>query len=70
MLKKAGIVAVSAALGATSAAGVAACGEDREGEVTIEGGTTGTTRTGTTGTTRTAPTETGPTETERTETSP
>jgi hypothetical protein len=57
MLKKAGILAVSAALGLASAAGVAACGEDREGEVRIEGGTTGTS---TTGTTRTGTTETSP----------
>jgi hypothetical protein len=66
MLKKAGTAAVSAALGLASAAGVAACGEDRQGEVRIEGGTTGTTKT--TGTTRTE--RTGTTETERTETSP
>jgi hypothetical protein len=59
MLRKAGIVAVSATLGVASAAGVVACGEDREGDVRIEGGTTGTSATGT-----------APTETERTETSP
>jgi hypothetical protein len=67
MLRKAGIVAVSAALGMGAALGVAACGEDREGEVQIEGGTTGTTKTGATGTTKT---ETAPTETARTETTP
>jgi hypothetical protein len=76
MLRKAGIVAVSATLGATAALGVAACGEDREGDVRIEGGTTGTGKTGTgaagtettgTGTTGTA---TAPTETARTETAP
>jgi ABC-type glycerol-3-phosphate transport system substrate-binding protein len=71
MLRKAGIVAVSAALGLAAAIGVAACGEDREGEVRIEGGTTGTSTSGTTGgTTGTTPTETTPGRTERTETSP
>jgi hypothetical protein len=56
MLQKVGIVAVSAALGAAAAVGVAACGEDREGELRIEGGTTGTSTTGT----GTARTETSP----------
>jgi hypothetical protein len=76
MLRKAGIVAVSAALGFGASLGVAACGEDREGEVQIEGGTTGTgtTGTGTAGAettgTGTAGTDTAPTETARTETTP
>jgi hypothetical protein len=47
VLRKAGILVVSAALGAGTAVGVAACGEDREGDVRIEGGTTGTGKTGT-----------------------
>jgi hypothetical protein len=46
-LKIAAVVLVSAALGAGASLGVSACGEDREGDVEIEGGTTG----GTTGTT-------------------
>jgi hypothetical protein len=56
MLRKGVIAAIAAALGTASAVGVAACGEDREGDVRIEGGTTGT--------------ETAPARTERTETSP
>ena len=62
-------MAVSAALGVTAALGVAACGEDREGEVRIEGGSTGTSTTGTSNT-ETTGTETAPAEGQRTETSP
>jgi hypothetical protein len=74
MLKKAGILMVAAALGTGAAIGVAACGEDREGEVEFqtEGtGTAGGTGTETAGT-ETAGTETAPsTETEsETETTP
>jgi hypothetical protein len=54
-------MAVSAVLGFAAALGVAACGEDREGEVRIEGGTTGTSTTGTSTTgTSTTGTETTP----------
>jgi hypothetical protein len=45
VLRKAGILVVAAALGAAAAVGVAACGEDREGDLRIEGGTTGKART-------------------------
>jgi hypothetical protein len=62
MMRKAGIVIVSVALGAAAALGVAACGEDREGDVRIERGTTGTV--GTTGTAETGTAETGTAETE------
>jgi hypothetical protein len=48
-LKTAAIVTVSAALGAGASLGVSACGEDREGDVEIEDGTTGGGTTGTTG---------------------
>jgi hypothetical protein len=61
VLRRVGIVAVSAALGVGSALGVAACGEDREGDVQFEDGT-GTAGTGTVGT-GTAETETAGTET-------
>jgi hypothetical protein len=69
MMRKTATLAIAAALGTGSAIGIAACGEDREGEVTIEdGGGTDTSGTGTetgaaTSTTGTAPTETTPTET-------
>jgi hypothetical protein len=64
MLRKTATLAIAAALGTGSAIGIAACGEDREGEVTIEdGGGTDTSGTGT------AATETTP-ETTPTETSP
>jgi sugar/nucleoside kinase (ribokinase family) len=72
MLRKTATLAIAAALGTGSAIGIAACGEDREGEVTIEdGGGTDTSGTGTeTGaTTGTTATETTP-ETTPTETSP
>jgi hypothetical protein len=39
MLKKIATVMVAAALGGGAAIGIAACGEDREGEVQFEGGT-------------------------------
>lgn len=68
MLRKTATVAVAAALGSGAAIGVAACGEDREGDVKFENGTgtetTGTETTGTTGT------ETTGTETTGTETTP
>ena len=57
MLRKAAILLVVAGLGAGAAVGASACGEDREGDVEFEGGTTGTTGTGTTGT-ATTPEET------------
>ena len=48
MLRKTATVAAAAALGAGAAIGVAACGEDRAGDVKFEGGTgTATTGTGT-----------------------
>ena len=62
MLKKTVTVAVAATLGGGAALGVAACGEDRSGDVQFEGGT-GTETTGTA-------TETTPTETTGTETTP
>ncbi len=68
MLRRPAILLVVAALGAGSALGVAACGEDR-GSLTIETGGEGTgtspTATAPTETSPTAPTETSPTETER-----
>ena len=70
MLRKTATVAVAAVLGAGAALGVAACGEDREGDVKFENGTgTETTGTGTTGT-ETTGTETTGTETTGTETAP
>ena len=60
MLKKAGILMVAAALGTGAAVGVAACGEDREGEVEFQTEGTGTALTGT----ETVGTETAGTETE------
>ena len=71
MLRKTATVAIAAALGSGAAIGVAACGEDREGDVKFEGGTgTETTGTDTTGTTGTTGTETTGTETTGTETGP
>jgi hypothetical protein len=58
VLRKAGILVLSAALGAGAAVGVAACGEDREGDVRIEGGTTGTGKTATSDTATAEKTET------------
>jgi hypothetical protein len=68
MLRRTATVAVAAALGAVTAIGVAACGEDRGGDVKFEGDT-GTSTTGTTGT-ETTGTETTRTETTDTETTP
>ena len=49
MMRKAATLAVAAALGTGAAIGVAACGEDREGDVQFEDGTgTETTPTATT----------------------
>jgi len=68
MLRKTATIAIAATLGTGAAIGIAACGEDREGDVKFENGTgtettgTGTqtgARTGTTGT-ETTPTETTP----------
>jgi len=66
MLRRTGILLITAALGIGAAWGVAACGEDREGDVQFEEGGTGTEGTGTEGTSTegTTPTETGETETE------
>jgi hypothetical protein len=68
MLRKTVTVAIAAALGTGAATGVAACGEDREGDVKFESGT-GTERTGT-GTETTGTTGTGTTGTTGTETTP
>jgi hypothetical protein len=67
MLRKTATVAIAAALGGGAAIGIAACGEDREGDVQFEGGT-GTETTGTA--TETTGAETTPTETTGTETTP
>ena len=62
MLRKTAAVLAAATLGT----GLAACGEDRSGDVQFEGDTgtnttgTATTGTGTTGTTETSETETSP----------
>jgi hypothetical protein len=66
MMRKTATVVIAATLGTGAAIGVAACGEDRSGDVQFEGGTgTETTGTGTetTGTTGTETTETTGTET-------
>jgi hypothetical protein len=68
MLRRTATVAIAAALGGGAAIGVAACGEERGGEVQFEDGTgtettgTGTETAGTTGTTgaETTGTETTP----------
>jgi hypothetical protein len=66
MMRKTATFVIAAALGTGSAIGVAACGEDREGDVQFQDGTgTETTGTGTetsasTGTTGTTGTETTP----------
>jgi hypothetical protein len=77
MLRKTVTVAIAAALGTGAATGVAACGEDREGDVKFENGTgtettgtTGTETTGTTGTETTGTTGTEPSGTTGTETTP
>jgi hypothetical protein len=66
VVRKVGILAVAAVLGLGSALGVAACGEDREGEVEFEGGTGTTVGTGTVGT-ETVGTEAAETEAPETE---
>jgi hypothetical protein len=72
-MRRAGILLIAATLGVGASLGVAACGEDREGDVEFEDGTgtvgTGTAGTGTVGTvgTGTVGTETAPTETVETE---
>ncbi len=66
MAKKSGVAVVfmSLILGAGFGAAAGGCGEDRDGSVDVEGGTTGATgTTGTTGTTETTGT-TGTTTTE------
>jgi hypothetical protein len=64
MFRKTATVVVAAALGSGAAIGVAACGEDRKGEVKFEGDSgTETAGTAPTGTSETAPetgTETAP----------
>jgi hypothetical protein len=56
MMRRTTTVVIAAALGTGAAIGVAACGEDRSGDVQFEGGTgtettgTGTSEAGTTGT--------------------
>jgi hypothetical protein len=61
MLRKTATIAVAAALGGGSALGLAACGEDRSGDVKFEGDTgTNTTGTSTAPSTETAGTETTP----------
>ena len=71
MLRKTATVMIAAALGGGSALGVAACGEDRSGDVKFEGDTgTNTTGTGTTGTETTGTTGTETTGTTGTETTP
>jgi hypothetical protein len=68
MMRKTATLAIAAALGTGAAIGLAACGEDRAGDVQFETetGTTGTTGTETTGTTGTETTGTEPTGTETT----
>jgi hypothetical protein len=69
MLRRTATLAIAAALGSGTAIGVAACGEDREGDVQFQDGTgTETAATGAetgaaTATTGTTGTETTPTET-------
>jgi hypothetical protein len=69
MLRKTATLAIAATLGAGTAIGIAACGEDREGDVQFENGTgTETTGTGTetgaaTATSGATAPETSPTET-------
>jgi hypothetical protein len=67
-MRRAGILLIAATLGVGASLGVAACGEDREGDVEFEDGT-GTGGTGTVGTvgTGTVGAETAPTETVETE---
>jgi hypothetical protein len=69
MVRKIGLLLATAALGVGAAVGVAACGEDREGDVQFEDGT-GTAGTGTAGTATegTATAETAESETAEDET--
>jgi hypothetical protein len=73
MLRRTATIAIAAALGGGAAIGVAACGEDRSGDVKFEGDT-GTDTTGTstetTGTETTGTTGTETTGTTGTETTP
>jgi hypothetical protein len=69
MAKRAAIMILAAAFGTGSAVALAACGEDREGEVEFETEGTGTAGTETAGT-ETTGTETTATETTGTETAP
>ncbi len=65
MLRRTATVAIAAALGGGAAIGVAACGEDREGDVNFQNGTgTETTGTATGGATGTETTGTAETEAE------
>ena len=72
MMRKTATVVIAATLGTGAAIGVAACGEDRSGDVQFEEGTgtettgTGTETTGTTGTETTGATSTETTGTETT----
>jgi hypothetical protein len=69
MLRRAGTLVVAIALGAGSALGAAACGDEERGDVQFEGDTGGTATGGTsTAGTETAGTETSGTETAETET--
>ena len=68
MLRRLGILLVAALLGAGAAIGVAACGEDREGDVQFEDGSGTSSTTGTATAGETAP-ETETTEGAETETS-
>jgi hypothetical protein len=70
MLRKVGVFVVAAALGAGAAAGVAACGEDRKGEVRFEDGGTGTDGSETSGTAGTETTGTAGTESDGETTAP
>jgi hypothetical protein len=66
VVRRVGILLVAAALGAGASLGVAACGEDREGDVQFEDGTgtAGTVGTGTAGTVETGTVGTETVETE------
>ena len=71
MLRKTATIVIAAVLGGGSALGIAACGEDRSGDVKFEGDTgTNTTGTETTGTDTTGTTGTDTTGTTGTETTP
>ena len=71
MLRRTATIAIAAVLGGGSALGIAACGEDRSGDVQFEGDTgTNATGTGTTGTETTGTETTETTGTTGTETTP